>query len=1349
MKKAILFTVLSLLIFPLLPAASYAHVDPNKAKGKNSTTADFRNDCRPGREETDMEINNVRARLLVGGTLWTSGGNGRYIVPKPAPGSTTQPVSALYAGGVWLGGVQRSQVGGATTLKLACQDYPESFGYDFYPGPLSDPYSGGDGSTNAENCRNWDRFFKVYGDSILRAQQIFSQYQANGEFPPASLIPEDLKRWPALGNPYFNDYYDFELPDASQGLGNFHDFDSDGLYDPTKGDYPSIDIRGCGTDQFPDVMYFFIYNDAGNIHNRTEGTPIRMEVQVQAYAYETQDEVNNMTFYRYKLINRAPETIDSTFFSMWIDPDLGCPDDDYIGCDSTESLMVLYNEDDVDGISGCECAVGSELVATYCNNVPILGVDYFRGPLSEPRFNPDSNKYLRVDLGMTSFMYYNRGGSAAPACMLEPENPNEFYNLLNGYWRCGEPLLMGGSGYLSGGVHTKYAFPQDPTDPDGWSMCSANLDKLDRRTLQTTGPFTLLSGDINELIIGVVWLESADYPCPSFAPLLRADKTAQGLFDNCFDLLDGPNAPDMLPLELDREIIFTLVNQSDTTGSSNYQLNYRERDPTIESDTVEDPFYRFEGYRIFQLAHEDVAAIEENFTNTDLAREILSVDLKNGVTNIYNWQTTTNPADVNEFIYYPELKIQGLDNGIVHSFNVTNDAFASGDDTRLVNFKDYYFSVIAYGYNNWKDFSPYPIPSGQDSPYIVGRRNVKSYKVTPRKTAHLNLNAMYGEGLEVTRLDGDGVCNNFLMLSDQSREEILQNGSADEITWLPGMSPLRAKIYDPVNIKDGEYLLSFMNYEADPSLKSTHFVVTNVETGESDTSEMPIGVLSEELLYNAGISVNFNQETAPGLDPFNEKDNGFIGSSVEYADPFGPQWYTFFQEGSTPAVNFIKTDIVDQVDYNRDPYSIYSNQVNTGFYPYILAAYDTTGLNLSASGGVLYSPAWFDRSGGSRIKSQFQGLENLNNVDIVFTKNKDLWSKCVIVQASNYVFSDFIAEDNRSMSLLRRPSASKDADPNDPYKAADANDGTVGYGYFPGYAIDVETGKRLNIFFAENTFMDGDNLIQQGADPTFYNDSILTGNDRIWNPNVNNGVLPDNITAGCQHYIFVTSQEYDGCEAFHEVLLGAADNPIRYQQMYNAYRYITWTGFPRLNPNMELLSYADGLIPNDLTIRMRVVSPFHRETHTGANDGFNQYRIKVEGKTASPLSTNEEINTSLDLINVVPNPYYAGSSYERRSSNNIVKITNLPQQCTVSIYSLDGRFIRKFDRNVEGVQYRFDNAPIPNGLYPTSIEWDLKNDNGILVSSGVYYIHIVAPGLGERVIKWFGVNRTFDPSSLN
>jgi hypothetical protein len=105
---------------------------------------------------------------------------------------------------------------------------------------------------------------------------------------------------------------------------------------------------------------------------------------------------------------------------------------------------------------------------------------------------------------------------------------------------------------------------------------------------------------------------------------------------------------------------------------------------------------------------------------------------------------------------------------------------------------------------------------------------------------------------------------------------------------------------------------------------------------------------------------------------------------------------------------------------------------------------------------------------------------------------------------------------------------------------------------------------------------------------------------------------------------------------------------------------------------------------------------------------------------------------ALDLIRVVPNPYYGNSSYELNQLGNMVKVTNLPELCTVSIYSISGNLIRRLSK---------DNTE-------TWMEWDIKNQYGIPVASGVYIFHIDAPGIGEHIVKWFGALRPQDLNSL-
>lgn len=75
---------------------------------------------------------------------------------------------------------------------------------------------------------------------------------------------------------------------------------------------------------------------------------------------------------------------------------------------------------------------------------------------------------------------------------------------------------------------------------------------------------------------------------------------------------------------------------------------------------------------------------------------------------------------------------------------------------------------------------------------------------------------------------------------------------------------------------------------------------------------------------------------------------------------------------------------------------------------------------------------------------------------------------------------------------------------------------------------------------------------------------------------------------------------------------------------------------------------------------------------------------------------------------------------------------------------MGGTLVREFKRDVakdnsDGTVY---NPSKPNT--DTSQDWDLKNYKGIPVASGIYLIHVEAPGLGERTLKWMGMLRPID-----
>ncbi|MFT7452784.1 MAG: hypothetical protein ACI9VN_003520, partial [Patescibacteria group bacterium] len=149
------------------------------------------------------------------------------------------------------------------------------------------------------------------------------------------------------------------------------------------------------------------------------------------------------------------------------------------------------------------------------------------------------------------------------------------------------------------------------------------------------------------------------------------------------------------------------------------------------------------------------------------------------------------------------------------------------------------------------------------------------------------------------------------------------------------------------------------------------------------------------------------------------------------------------------------------------------------------------------------------------------------------------------------------------------------------------------------------------------------------------------------------------------------------------------------------------------------------------------------------NNGNPSYLFNTRGLGPTEVTSDEEKDTALDAISVVPNPYYGFSDYETDQFSNIVKITNLPAKATITIYSLEGKFIRQYVRDEQEMSTVGESNPsVRNRQYLPDLEWDLKNNAGIPVASGVYLIHVSADGLGERTLKWFGVARQFDPSGL-
>ncbi|MFA6825082.1 MAG: hypothetical protein WCR38_05690, partial [Bacteroidales bacterium] len=384
--KITTLVLVCLLLQNSLFAREYVGATKKTTKSAKAETGVER--CRRAQGSAELSINNVRARINTGGNMWYDGNTARYYVPKD--GSST----AMFCAALWIGGQDENK-----QLRVAALRFGQD-GDDFWPGPLTVDKNA---AVNKSVCEKWDRHFRITKaevEAFVASCPKNAQGQIIGGPTDPSLITEAIKTWPA----HPENYADLK---QSKYLAPFKDVDGDGEYNYSKGDYPYYDFNGdlcpvvakqsgqrynpirtmedsIGTGGEPvhggilvdqvlkgDETLWWVFNDKGNAHTESKSqNPIGLEIRAQAFAFSMNDEINNMTFYSYEIINRSTFTLQNTYFSQWVDPDLGYSHDDFVGCDVKRGLGYCYNGKATDGPG----------TGAYSGNPPAIGIDFFQGP---------------------------------------------------------------------------------------------------------------------------------------------------------------------------------------------------------------------------------------------------------------------------------------------------------------------------------------------------------------------------------------------------------------------------------------------------------------------------------------------------------------------------------------------------------------------------------------------------------------------------------------------------------------------------------------------------------------------------------------------------------------------------------------------------------------------------------------------------------------------------------------------------------------------------------------------------------------------------------------------------------
>ncbi|HYH13666.1 MAG TPA: T9SS type A sorting domain-containing protein, partial [Flavisolibacter sp.] len=543
----------------------------------------------------------------------------------------------------------------------------------------------------------------------------------------------------------------------------------------------------------------------------------------------------------------------------------------------------------------------------------------------------------------------------------------------------------------------------------------------------------------------------------------------------------------------------------------------------------------------------------------------------------------------------------------------------------------------------------------------------------------------------------------------------LRAGNPPNQTTEPNGSGIETRPFVSVN--------SNFQATAEQFILNDHWTLTKPD-GSKVAGTRPISEFNEQIIPEYGIALEFKHAFNPGYQIDDFALNGFQEATMTFANS-NAKWLEGVQNGD-PRENKIQWLLKE---LNNEPIpkpSTYVNNLdpNANYWHVLNGTWGPYAITTTASS---YGPAY------EAIKDEDRVLYNLQNVDIVITSDTSKWTRVPVLQGE---FGSEPSSRKRSFYTMTNihsnvPSVDKMGNPDNTKSAYHKDSLSRSMGWFPGYAIDLDRGIRLNMMFSEF-----------GKKTTTSKDASDPGRNLKWDPTSSTA----NGENYGRNYIYVMRTKYDEGRELSRKLDSTkyelANSYIAYSNYIRKHIFnnVTWVGYPRLANGAKSLA-------TDVRIRMRVSRYFTSYNPTGeynlAKNSQNQEVIRYKGNfnpeytfNTSPLvpqvNQSNIATSALDLIRVVPNPYYGFSQYEQRQLDNIVKFTNLPRKCKISIFTVNGTLVKTFNKDSS----------------PTFLDWNLKNDNNLPIASGVYIIHIDAGNIGNKVVKWFGIMRPMDLESF-
>lgn len=259
-----------------------------------------------------------------------------------------------------------------------------------------------------------------------------------------------------------------------------------------------VDSSGTRPGISGDATLWTVCTDAGvtaQLYGRGPRTPIGLEVQLTAYAFDRAPVLQDVVFLHFRIVHRGSETLDSAYVGLWYDADMRTAETPAASDSSLDLGYVYRTTDDVEyGAAG-----------------PATGMMLLRGP--------------RPALRATAIVGYENG--------VDPASAEQYDATLHGLYPWGDAMVD--STTL---LPTLYYASGDPVTGSGWLMPAFYNPKL----AVAAGPFPFAPGDTQVVDAAVVVGQGADRAGSVVA--LRANaREARDAFDTGFALVPPPPPP--------------------------------------------------------------------------------------------------------------------------------------------------------------------------------------------------------------------------------------------------------------------------------------------------------------------------------------------------------------------------------------------------------------------------------------------------------------------------------------------------------------------------------------------------------------------------------------------------------------------------------------------------------------------------------------------------------------------------------------------------------------------------------------------------------------------------------------